>query len=67
MNALPPDEKIPDLFAHALAANPRAAASYRELDAETRRFLCDTIARAQGCGARNILVRSAIRELLADA
>lgn len=66
MNALPPDEKIPEMFAHALAANPRAAASYNELDAETRRFLCETIASAQGCGARSILIKGAIRELLAD-
>ncbi|MBW0145756.1 hypothetical protein [Sphingomicrobium clamense] len=66
MNALSPEEKIPDIFAQALAMNPRAAATYRALDLETRRALCDTIARAPGCGARNILVNGAIRELLAD-
>lgn len=54
------------LFEQALAANPRAAATFQELDPETRDAICDTINRAGGCGARNILVKGAIRELSAD-
>ena len=65
MAHLPGDEKMHPLFAQALAAVPAAAAAYNELDFETRRALCDTINRAPGCGARNILVNGAIRELIA--
>lgn len=62
---LPGDEKMHPQFAQALAANPAAAAVYNDLDFATRRILCDTINAATGCGARSILIKGAIRELMA--
>ena len=62
----PAKVKLHPLFAEALAANPRAAATFELLDVETRIAICDTINRAPGCGARTILVKGAIRELGAD-